>query len=40
MANQLVNARVDKEIKDQAAAFLAAVGLTVSVDDILVGGNA
>ena len=30
MANQLVQARVDKEIKDEAAVVLAAMGLTVS----------
>lgn len=30
MANQLVQARVDKEIKDEAAIVLAAMGLTVS----------
>ena len=30
MANQLVQARVDKEIKDEAALVLAAMGLTVS----------
>ena len=30
MANQLVRARVDKEVKDKAAVVLAAMGLTVS----------
>ena len=30
MANQLVRVRVDKEIKDEAAVVLAAMGLTVS----------
>ena len=30
MANQLVQAHVDKEIKDEAAVVLAAMGLTVS----------
>ena len=30
VANQLVQARVDKEIKDEAAIVLAAMGLTVS----------
>ena len=30
MANQLVQARVDKEIKEEAAVVLAAMGLTVS----------
>ena len=30
MANQLVQARVDKEIKDEAVVVLAAMGLTVS----------
>ena len=30
MADQLVQARVDKEIKDAAAVVLAAMGLTVS----------
>ena len=30
MANQLVQARVDKEINDEAAVVLAAMGLTVS----------
>jgi len=30
MANQLVQARVDKEVKEEAAAVLAAMGLTVS----------
>ena len=30
MANQLVQARVDKEIKDEATVVLAAMGLTVS----------
>ena len=30
MANQLVQVRVDKEIKDEAAVVLAAMGLTVS----------
>ena len=30
MANQLVQARVDKEIKDEAAIVLEAMGLTVS----------
>ena len=30
MANELVQVRVDKEIKDEAAVVLAAMGLTVS----------
>ena len=30
MANHLVRARVDREVKEQAAAVLAAMGLTVS----------
>ncbi len=30
MANQLVQARVDKVVKEEAAAVLAAMGLTVS----------
>ena len=30
MANELVQARVDKEIRDEAAVVLAAMGLTVS----------
>lgn len=30
MANQLVQARIDKEIKEEAATVLAAMGLTVS----------
>jgi len=30
MANQLVQARVDKDVKEEASAVLAAMGLTVS----------
>ena len=30
MANQLVQARVDKDVKEQAPVVLAAMGLTVS----------
>ena len=30
MPNQLVQARIDKEVKEEAAAVLAAMGLTVS----------
>ncbi len=30
MANQLVQARVDKDVKEEASAVLAAMGLTIS----------
>ena len=30
MANQLVQARIDREVKEEASAVLAAMGLTIS----------